>query len=160
MSLWAWLYGRDTTFEDVIKMSQLREDDLDAPERDYWDPERDVYVTGCGQILTSLHPISDDCLLKGCVIHSPTDHPMRDLPTLWRSDRALMERTCPCGVGHPDPDDMRWQEEHRPQYAAGVHGCDGCCSPEARRVRDADREKRLADEDMKVMTQQLLGSAS
>jgi hypothetical protein len=36
-----------------------------------------------------------------------------------------MERICPHGVGHPDPD----------EYAiasggdAGVHGCDGCCAP-------------------------------
>lgn len=54
---------------------------------------------------------------------------MRAFPTHWRADRGLMERICPHGVGHPDPDDLAWQEEHRPQAAAGVHGCDGCCAP-------------------------------
>lgn len=32
------------------------------------------------------------------------------------------ERTCPHGVGHPDPDDVLNEDK--------VHGCDGCCHPE------------------------------
>ena len=44
---------------------------------------------------------------------------MRDWPQHFRDDRGIMERICPHGVGHPDPDD----------YLAGdgMHGCDGCC---------------------------------
>ena len=34
-------------------------------------------------------------------------------------DRRIMERICPHGVGHPDPDDVLNQDR--------VHGCDGCC---------------------------------
>lgn len=41
-------------------------------------------------------------------------------PQHWRGDRHLMERICPHGVGHPDPDDIN---------PDGVHGCDGCCRP-------------------------------
>lgn len=39
----------------------------------------------------------------------------------FRHDRRIWEGICPHGVGHPihyDPKDK----------AAGVHGCDGCCS--------------------------------
>lgn len=53
---------------------------------------------------------------------------MRDWPLNWRADRGVMERICPHGVGHPDPDAaahyQRIGEEHRT-----IHGCDGCCVP-------------------------------
>ena len=48
-----------------------------------------------------------------------TNHSMRGFPQLWREDRRIMERICPHGVGHPDPDDVLNQDR--------VHGCDGCC---------------------------------
>lgn len=34
-----------------------------------------------------------------CSIHKRSDHAMRAFPQHWRSDRALMERICPHGVG-------------------------------------------------------------
>lgn len=34
-----------------------------------------------------------------------------------------MERICPHGVGHPDPDEIDLEVN-----AKGIHGCDGCCS--------------------------------
>lgn len=86
------------------------------------------YVTGTGWLISRVHR-PQDCAGRFCVIHNPSDHSMRAFPTHWRADRGLMERICPHGVGHPDPDDLAWQEEHRPQAAAGVHGCDGCCAP-------------------------------
>lgn len=58
-----------------------------------------------------------------CPIHRPTDHHMRAYPQSYRSDRGIMERICPHGVGHPDPDDRRI----RSGEDTGVHGCDGCC---------------------------------
>jgi len=64
---------------------------------------------------------------RPCVLHNPTDHHMREWPTLWRADRALMERTCSHGVGHPDPDDLWWHEQNERGWQA-VHGCDGCCA--------------------------------
>jgi hypothetical protein len=62
------------------------------------------------------------CNGEPCPIHNPTDHTMKDFKRLWRHDwGGFMERICPHGVGHPDPDCIRAAE-------AGLgHGCDGCC---------------------------------
>ena len=75
------------------------------------------YVTGTGQKLRNVHKPSK-CANEHCVIHRPSEHSMRAFPTHWREDRGFMERICPHGVGHPDPDDP---------IADTVHGCDGCC---------------------------------
>lgn len=68
------------------------------------------------------------CAGRPCVIHAPSDHHMRDWPTSYRYDKNLTERTCPHGVGHPDPDDLAWRPS---QDYLGVHGCDGCCARES-----------------------------
>jgi hypothetical protein len=43
-----------------------------------------------------------------------------------------MERMCPHGVGHPDPDDPKLMNlnstEHNSSYFEYIHGCDGCCA--------------------------------
>ncbi len=44
---------------------------------------------------------------------------MREWPQNYRSDLNMMERICPHGVGHPDPDDIYGVYDG--------HGCDGCC---------------------------------
>ena len=85
-----------------------------------------AYVTGTGQVVVDIHK-KTDCTGKPCVIHRPSKHSMRAFPTHFRYDRYLMERICPHGVGHPDPDDVAWQQEVMPQRAPGIHGCDGCC---------------------------------
>lgn len=88
------------------------------------------YITGVGQHLTKTHPEADDCHERGCSVHAPSDHSMREFQTNWRGDRALMERMCEHGVGHPDPDHMAYVREARGVEFAegeGVHGCDGCC---------------------------------
>lgn len=76
-----------------------------------------TYTTGTGQVLSGVHSINA-CRPRACTIHNPSDHHMRDWPTHWRDDRRIMERMCPHGVGHPDPDDIN------PDH---IHGCDGCC---------------------------------
>lgn len=69
------------------------------------------------EFLSHYH-LQDEC--EGpCTIHNLTDHHMRSWPQHWRSDRYLMERICPHGIGHPDPDS--------PPGTDTVHGCDGCC---------------------------------
>ena len=91
------------------------------------------YMTGTGQLLTRLHAEVPSCQGFGCAIHWPSHHSMRDFPTHWRVDRSLMERICPHGVGHPDPDHMTWLRRTKGDEAAdaeGVHGCDGCCGHE------------------------------
>jgi hypothetical protein len=63
---------------------------------------------------------------RPCVIHRPSDHHMRQMPLNWRGDTGVMERICPHGVGHPDPDATAFAESQGRGYY-GVHGCDGCC---------------------------------
>ena len=90
-----------------------------------------TYTTGTGQVIVHVHPETDDCSRFGCVLHSPTD-PNQDWPTHWRGDRGLMERICPCGVGHPDKDAIAFIRRTRGEEAArceAIHGCCGCkCS--------------------------------
>lgn len=79
--------------------------------------------------------VHDPALCEGgpCTIHHPSEHHMVTWPQNWRGDqvvmgilipgRKIMERLCPHGIGHPDPDDIRIVNREDP----GVHGCDGCC---------------------------------
>lgn len=66
------------------------------------------------------------CEGEYCSIHNPSNHPLRDAPLNWRADRRIMERYCPHGVGHPDPDDYQYRLRTDPD-ADTIHGCDGCC---------------------------------
>ncbi len=80
----------------------------------------ETYTTGTGQTLHNVHE-KGTCRGKNCCIHNPSDHCMKDFPTHWRTDRRIMERIRPHGVGHPDPDQV-FEDD-----AEWVHGCDGCC---------------------------------
>lgn len=79
------------------------------------------------EVLVAVHHASV-CRGRSCPIHNLTDHSMRSFPQHFREDAGKMERICPHGVGHPDPDDMPYQIMQHGD-AAGVHGCDGCCAP-------------------------------
>ena len=68
-----------------------------------------------------------ECFDEVCSIHNRSAHIMRSFPQHWRSDRRIMERICPHGIGHPDPDDYKIMT----RADRGVHGCDGCCSGKA-----------------------------
>ena len=72
-------------------------------------------------VLTNTHE-DGECWNEVCTLHNMTDHHMRAFPQHWRSDRGIMERTCPHGVGHPDPDSP-WKQGSD----EWIHGCDGCC---------------------------------
>ncbi len=76
-------------------------------------------------VLENVHPQSA-CKEQHCVVHNPSDHHMRDWPLVWRDDKGVMERTCPHGAGHPDPDDAAYLVSVNRDYLT-VHGCDGCC---------------------------------
>lgn len=65
----------------------------------------------------------DRCAGEFCTVHKRSDHSMRAFPQHWRDDRGIMERICPHGVGHPDPDSP-WPKTS----AQWIHGCDGCCA--------------------------------
>jgi hypothetical protein len=96
----------------------------------------DVIATRFGQVVVTHGP--DQCL-PPCTIHAPSDHHMVDWPQLWRDDRQIMERICPHGIGHPDPDDLAV----RTRAGFGVHGCDGCCTrpPDPRVVIRAEQAR-------------------
>lgn len=91
------------------------------------------YVTGTGQKLWRVH-LKQDCQHRICDIHNPPKGlPESDWPTHWRSDRGLMERICPHGIGHPTKAHMEFLKEMDAVRGTenakweGIHGCDGCC---------------------------------
>lgn len=68
-----------------------------------------------------------------CPFHAPSNHHMRKWPKVVR-ETALVERTCPHGIGHPDPDSLLWMDANGGLHNRGwwgVHGCDGCCHSRA-----------------------------
>ena len=75
--------------------------------------------------LINIHP-ETACAGRHCVIHNPSDHPLRDATMIWRSDKGIMERLCEHGIGHDDPDDYAYRRSINPN-ATSIHGCDGCC---------------------------------
>lgn len=77
-----------------------------------------------GQTLSNVHH-SSKCVGQYCTIHNNSDHHMKDWPQNWRMDIGLMERICPHGIGHPDPDDPKVVNGTH-----GIHGCDSCCNIE------------------------------
>lgn len=84
----------------------------------------------------------DLCRGEVCCIHNRTQHHMREWPQNWRQDRQLMERICPHGVGHPDPDHLTYLErtfgvERRNLEAS--HRCDGCCAPRSEETATPDK---------------------
>ena len=66
------------------------------------------------------------CLGRHCVIHNPSDHHMREWTLHWRGDRAIFERICHHGVGHPDPDQFEFWDMTNQNWQR-VHGCCGYC---------------------------------
>lgn len=95
--------------------------------------DREVWVSDDGMVLQGVHPATE-CEGRGCAIHHPSDHHMKDWPLKWRGDRDLMERICPCGIGHPDVDHLAWfrlTHSEDDTWAEGVHGCCGHCRAEA-----------------------------
>ena len=96
--------------------------------REIWEsPDKSV-------LLINVHKRNTECD-RGCLMHNP-QHPnnvanVENWPYHWRSDRGIMERSCPHGVGHPDPDSADYYERNGQGYEY-VHGChmvDGvpCC---------------------------------
>ena len=77
-----------------------------------------VALENTNRVIYNAHP-ADRCLGENCTLHNRSNHHMREWPQHWREDRMLMERICPHGVGHPDPDEIAIDH---------THGCDGCCA--------------------------------
>lgn len=88
----------------------------------------DVIALSDGVLLRT-HP-PDRCQGQHCSVHNPSDHPLRAAPLRWREDRQMMERVCPHGIGHPDPDHIEMARDLAGPLAEiqSVHLCDGCCT--------------------------------
>lgn len=141
------IYIADGTLPDPVRvnMVSLRDDDEmrefvqhviegPVPPGGIFVEDMGFYITGTGQFLNRTHDEAPECTERGCCVHAPSDHHLRNLDTFWRGDRGLMERLCKHGIGHPDPDHMAWYASchgEESTEAEAVHGCDGCCSPEA-----------------------------
>lgn len=83
-----------------------------------------------GVVLIGVHSL-DECAHRPCVVHAPSNHRLRSWPLVWRQDRAMFERLCVHGVGHPDPDHLAHLSlVLAPEEAAAesVHGRCGCCT--------------------------------
>jgi hypothetical protein len=83
-----------------------------------------------GEVVYAHH--RSECLGPNCSVHHPSAHGMTTFPQHFREDRVLMERVCPHGVGHPDPDDLAYKGlflSDEEAAAEGIHGCcrDHCC---------------------------------
>lgn len=78
----------------------------------------DTWQDGYGTTVFVVH-VPEDCEGRPCTIHHPSNHGMTGLKQRWNNVDKYMERVCPHGVGHTDPDEIR--RDHV------VHGCDGCC---------------------------------
>lgn len=96
------------------------------------DDDGAVIMSPSGRLLLQVHSATR-CAGDVCVVHNPSDHPMRPFPLHWRDDRAMFERICPHGVGHPDPDQVAYWEailHGDDAWAMGVHGCcaSRCCA--------------------------------
>jgi len=114
---WVWV-------EDEAEGGSWRKAHM--PRKRYGHDQTTYELVG-GQIIYNVHDPSR-CAGNACCVHSPTDHHMREWPQNYRSDLMQMERICEHGVGHPDPDDGRIFSIGVDD-GAGVHGCDGCCTP-------------------------------
>lgn len=105
----------------------------DKPDgtRDYGGCENGCTCCNDEEIITLEHTTlffkkmhsTQTCEGQPCTIHNRTNHSMRKFPQHWRGDRAIMERICEHGIGHPDPDEYKLALY--PHEA--THGCDGCC---------------------------------
>lgn len=102
--------------------------DMDDDELGLASGEKDVIVLQSGVTLET-HGTAF-CAGENCVIHNPSNHPLRDAELVWKP--PLMARVCVHNVLHPDPDSLAYVES---RYAGrtghtslGQHTCDGCCS--------------------------------
>lgn len=104
----------------------MKKSEMETIIVNYAEPE---FGQQLGKVRLNVHPADQCAGMIGannkpiCCIHNPSNHHMIAWPQNWRADKGMMERLCPHGIGHPDPDDLKvintdW---------AGVHGCDGCC---------------------------------
>ncbi len=94
----------------------------------------DLYFRNDGAVLVKnkhshfimAHVHDADSCEAPCVIHTPSDHHMRDWDLAFFN--STLDRVCPHGYGHPDPDSVEFARKHHPEQTFEPHThCDGCC---------------------------------
>lgn len=108
-------------FTSKSEFKRVSMTDMMPISQEAWDELKDepiITLEHTTKFFRYMHPLSK-CEGTPCTIHNRTDHNMRSFPQYWRGDRGFVERTCPHGIGHPDPDELPSVDR--------THGCDGCC---------------------------------
>lgn len=71
------------------------------------------------------------CTGRPCPLHAPSRHPLRAAPIMMpvTPDDIVLERLCPHGIAHPDPDSVQLADILDPagEGEHQIHPCDGCC---------------------------------
>ncbi len=103
----------------------------DVVRNSVFNEEENTWTVNGNTTFKNIHPRSA-CEHRNCIIHNPSDTPANrgDWPYRFRDGHAggRIERTCPCGVGHSDFDQVAYLEEATGETHWGVHGCDRCCA--------------------------------
>lgn len=125
----AWARLRSGGIERLMHHQEILVEQLSAAQKEV---EKYGYVVTASALLAgwATH-LPTTCAGRVCVLHNPTEHHMRFWPIHYRGQLNVFERTCPCGVNHPDPDQTPfWKQVALEAYAA--HGCcpKGCCAGE------------------------------
>lgn len=84
----------------------------------------------------------EKCEGSDCAIHNPSDHPLKDARIVLRDDPfkyGLVERICEHGIGHSDPDSVRFYASIG-SHGMGLHGCDGCCTGRYEEIHNGNSE--------------------
>lgn len=87
-----------------------------------------------GQVLNTHN--ESECRGQWCAIHLPMPGPWSEWPRMWREDRGIMERICPCGIGHPVAEMYDWAIEN----GRGFELVHGCCAEHICSTRTAKRD--------------------
>ena len=114
--------------QSIRMMKSFHEDRLFTEQFDasFSEPTPVNEFTDCTGTVYQVHDPSD-CAGDHCAIHNPSQHKMVGWPLLVRADSMfLIERLCTHGIGHPDPDSVKWLDRNFGK-GFGIHGCDGCC---------------------------------
>jgi hypothetical protein len=92
-----------------------------------------------------VHPLSRCVVvpLQPCVIHRPSDHPLKDAPLAYHAGLNAMFRICEHSEAHPDPDSLRFLVERGVPY--GSYPLHDCCSNVCCGNASWDRSGRTGD---------------
>jgi hypothetical protein len=101
---------------------------------------KESFALSNGDVLKNVHP-KGSCEGYTCVIHNPSPHVMRLMPTAYTTfkgwDHPMITRVCEHGQGHPDPDSWAFAYKTTTFGKTGPYemlkyhtsSCCKCCRP-------------------------------